>query len=153
MKIEKSAGAIIFRKENEKILYLLLYYPSLSHRAEKNFWDFPKGHIEKKEKEIDTVKREVFEETGIENIKIITGFKEKIKYFFKWQGETILKYVTFYLAETDQKKISISKEHLNWQWLEFKEAYALLTHKTSKDILLKAHQFLQKTKNQEIYSF
>jgi len=143
-KIEKSAGAIVFRRENGKIFYLILYYPSLSHRAEKNFWDFPKGHLEKGESEIDTVKREIFEETGIKDIKILEGFKETIKYFFKWQGEKILKFVTFYLAETNQKEISISSEHLDWQWLEFEQAYSLLTHKNSKEILKKAHSFLKK---------
>jgi len=142
-KIEKSTGAIIFRRENGKIFYLLLYYPSLSHRAEKNFWDFPKGHIEKGENEIDTAKREIFEETGIKEIKFLDGFKEQIKYFFKWKGENILKYVTFYLAETNQKEIKISPEHLDWCWAEFETALTLLTHKNSKDILKKAKAFLE----------
>jgi len=142
-KIEKSTGAIIFRRENGKIFYLLLYYPSLSHRAEKNFWDFPKGHIEKEENEIDTAKREIFEETGIKEIKFLDGFKEQIKYFFKWKGENILKYVTFYLAETNQKEIKISPEHLDWCWAEFETALTLLTHKNSKDILKKAKAFLE----------
>jgi 8-oxo-dGTP pyrophosphatase MutT (NUDIX family) len=142
-KIEKSTGAIIFRRENGKIFYLLLYYPSLSHRAEKNFWDFPKGHIEKGENEIDTAKREIFEETGIKEIKFLDGFKEQIKYFFKWKGKNILKYVTFYLAETNQKEIKISPEHLDWCWAEFETALTLLTHKNSKDILKKAKAFLE----------
>ncbi len=143
-KIEKSAGAIIFRRENGKIFYLLLHYPSLTHRSEKSFWDFPKGHVEKKESEIDTVKREIFEETGIKEIKILKGFKEKIKYFFRWQGQTVLKFVTFYLAETPQKEVKISSEHLDWCWAEFKKAYSLLAHQNSKEILKKAHSFLEK---------
>jgi 8-oxo-dGTP pyrophosphatase MutT (NUDIX family) len=143
-KIEKSAGAIIFRKENGKIFYLLLYYPSLSHRAEKNFWDFPKGHIEKGENEIDTIKREIFEETGIKEFKILDGFKEKIKYFFRWQGKTILKFVTFYLAETKEKEVKISPEHIDWRWADFETALSLLTHQNSKEILKKAHSFLER---------
>jgi len=142
-KIERSAGAIIFRKENGKIFYLLLYYPSLSHRAEKNFWDFPKGHIEKGESEMDTVKREIFEETGIKEFKILDGFKEQIKYFFKWQGKTILKFVTFYLAETKEKEIKISPEHIDWRWADFETALSLLTHQNSKEILKKAQSFLE----------
>jgi len=39
---EKSAGAIILRKEDNKIYYLLLHYHS-------GHWEFPKGHIEGKE--------------------------------------------------------------------------------------------------------
>ena len=85
MPIEKSAGAIIFRKENNNFFYLLLHYPS-SAKAPKEYWDFPKGHIEKGEDEIKTVKREVEEETGLKDIKIIEGFREWIKYFFKFEG-------------------------------------------------------------------
>ena len=72
--VEKSAGAVIFRKEDDKIYYLLLHYQG-------GHWDFPKGNIEKGEKLEDTVRREVKEETGIENIKFALGFKEAIKYF------------------------------------------------------------------------
>ena len=70
MKQEKSAGAIVFIKDKEPI-YLLLHY-------EAKHWDFPKGNIEKGEKDIETVKREIEEETGITDIEIVKDFKEKI---------------------------------------------------------------------------
>lgn len=144
MPIEKSAGAIIFRKEKNKIYYLLLHYPGVSHRAEKDYWDFPKGHIEKGEREIETVRREVFEETGLKDIEFIEGFKEGIKYFFKFRGKNILKFVTFYLAETKIKDVKISFEHLGYKWLSFEEAIKKLTFKNAKEILRKANNFLSK---------
>jgi 8-oxo-dGTP pyrophosphatase MutT (NUDIX family) len=144
MPVEKSAGAVIFRKENNKIYYLLLHYPSVSHRAEKDYWDFPKGHLEKGEKEIETVKREVFEETGLKEIKFVEGFKEWIKYFFKYQGKNIFKIVTFYLVETNKKEIKISSEHLGYEWLPFNEAMERLTFDNAKEILKKADNFLKK---------
>ena len=55
MPLEKSAGAIIFRK-NKKIKYLLLHYPSASKTQAKDYWDFPKGHIEKGETIEQTVR-------------------------------------------------------------------------------------------------
>ena len=66
---EKSAGAIIFRKEENRAYYLLLHYPA-------GHWDFPKGNIENGEKEIDTAKREIYEETGIQDVEFIFGFRE-----------------------------------------------------------------------------
>jgi 8-oxo-dGTP pyrophosphatase MutT (NUDIX family) len=141
MPVEKSAGAVIFRKENNKIYYLLLHYPS-SPRAKRDYWDFPKGHIEKGEKEIETVKREVEEETGLKDIELIEGFKSGIRYFFKFQGENILKFVTFYLAETKEKKVKISKEHIGFEWLPYEEAEARLKFKNAKEILKKANEFL-----------
>lgn len=143
MPVERSAGAIIFRKENEKIYYLLLHYPS-SARAKKPYWDLPKGHIEKGEKEVDTVKREVEEETGLKDAKIIKGFKEWIKYFFKFKGENVFKIVVFYLAEAKTGNVKISEEHIGYNWLPYEEALAKLTFKNAKEILKKANKFLKK---------
>ena len=137
MPLEKSAGAVVFRRENKKIYYLLLHY-------QWGHWDFPKGNIEKGEELKDTVKREVREETGIENIEFIPGFKENIKYFFKLKGKTIFKIVTFFLAETKEKEIKISREHVGFKWLPFKEALEQLTFKNAKEILKKANDFLKK---------
>lgn len=145
MPIERSAGAIISRKEGKKIFYLLLHYPGASHRAEKDYWDFPKGHIEKREKEIEAVKREIEEETGLKDIKFIEGFKEWIKYFFKFKDKNILKFVTFYLAETKTKDVEISSEHIGYEWLPYEEALTRLTFENAKEILKKAHKFLSKS--------
>jgi len=152
MPVEKSAGAVIFRRKNNKIYYLLLHYPGISHRAKKDYWDFPKGHIEKGEKIEETVKREVFEETGLKDIKILPGFKETIKYFFKFQEKNILKFVTFLLAETKIEEINISFEHIGYQWLTYEKAIKKLKFKNAKEILKKANIYLlslnSKSKNQ-----
>lgn len=144
---EKSVGGVIFRKVNNKIYYLLLHY-------EAGHWDFPKGHIEKGETEIDTLKREVKEETGIKDLKIINGFKEYIKYFFrskrvlfsnfkKSKGKTIFKLVIYYLAQTKTKEIKLSFEHIGCDWLLYKDALSRLTFDNAKNVLKKAHQFLK----------
>jgi bis(5'-nucleosidyl)-tetraphosphatase len=152
MPLEKSAGAVIFSKTDKKvdersfisprrsapvIEYLLLHY-QVGH------WDFPKGNIEKGEKLEETVKREVKEETGIEDIKFIPGFKESIKYFYKLKGRNIFKIVTFFLAETETKKVKISWEHIGFKWLPYQEAIAQLTFKNAKEILKKANDFPSK---------
>ncbi len=143
MPVEKSAGAIIFRHEKDKIKYLLLHYPSGS-RTPKNYWDFPKGHIEKGEKIEETVKREVKEETGLEYLKFVEGFKEWIKYFFKFEEKNIFKIVTFYLAETKNETVKISAEHSGFLWLPYEEAIAKLTFKNAKEIIKKANDHLSK---------
>ena len=45
----------------------------------KEIWDFAKGNIEKNEDELETLKRELKEETGISDFKLIKNFKEKIQ--------------------------------------------------------------------------
>lgn len=142
---EKSAGAVIFRTENGKPLYLLLRYFS-------GHWEFAKGHIEKGESNEETVKREVKEETGIKEIKIIPGFKEYVKYFFrasyglkaeeKKKAPWIFKLVVFYLAKTEETEVKISQEHKDFIWLPYEEALKKLTYKNAKEILKKAHNHL-----------
>ncbi|MCD6429338.1 NUDIX domain-containing protein [bacterium] len=149
MPVEKSAGAVIFYKEgNKEPEYLLLHYPGSTEKA-KDYWDFPKGHIEQGEEELDTVRREVEEETGLEDIKIIPGFKDSIKYFFQKEGKTIFKIVVFYLAQTNTKDVRISPEHIGYTWLPFKKAEELVTFKNTKEVLKKAHQFLKTYERQK----
>ena len=140
MPSEKSCGAVIFRQEGKKILYLLLKYKKTS--KEEYYYDFPKGHVEKGEEELDTTRREVEEETGIKNVKFIEGFKERIHYFFKWKGETISKDVIFFLAETKTEKVHTSTEHYGFKWLPYEEAMEATSYKNAKEILEKANKFL-----------
>ena len=145
---EFSAGAVIFRKEGDNVYYLLLHY-------ESKHWDFAKGHIEKNETDEETVKREVEEETGIKDIRIVPGFKKTIKYFFRQyrekvaehdrrRGKTpwVFKLVKFYLAQTWTKEVKLSPEHTEYKWLDFKSALKQLTHKNAKDILKKADEYI-----------
>jgi len=142
---EKSAGAIIFRKEDNKIYYLLLHYHS-------GHWEFPKGHIEEGESNEETVKREIAEETGINDIKIIPGFKKYIKYFFrqsyglkdeaKKKAPWIFKLVVFYIAKTQTKEVKISSEHTGFLWLPLNEAIKKTTFKNSKLLLREANDFI-----------
>ncbi len=140
MVFEKSAGAVVFRRAKNKIYYLLLRY-RLGH------WDFSKGNIEKGEKLKDTAKREIREETGIKDVKFIKGFKERIKYFYKFNDKNISKIVVFFLAETKTEKIKISFEHIGSEWLPYEQALKQLTFLKAKDILKKSNGFLPKAKN------
>jgi len=135
MKREKSAGAIVFGKDKEP-KYLLLHY-------EAKHWDFPKGNVEKNETDTETVTREIAEETGITDVEIIQGFKEKIQYYYKLKNELINKEVIFYLAKTNTKEVKLSFEHIGYIWLPYDKAIGKLTFKNAKEILEKANEFLK----------
>lgn len=137
-KSEKSAGAVI---KNDKGKYLLLRYPKRPPRALKSHWGLVKGRIEKGESEIETVKREAKEETGINDLKIIEGFKEKINYTFTTDKEKVYKTVVFYLAKTKTEDIKLSHEHTDYKWATFEKALQTLTYKESKETLKKAEKF------------
>ncbi len=138
---ERSIGIILFRKENKELKYLLLYRKP--HENFKESWDFVKGNIEEKESELETLKRELIEETGITDFKLIKNFKEKIQLFYKRENQTIFKEIIFYLGETKIKDIKLSYEHDDFKWCNYEEAEKLLTHKNSKDILKKADEKLK----------
>lgn len=134
---EKSSGAVIFRDTPEGIVFLLLHYPS-------GHWDFVKGKMEKGENPLDTVIREAKEETGISDLNFVEGFEENIEYDFQFEGELIHKKVVFYLAKTNTEKITISHEHLDFAWLDYKSAFEKTTYQNAKSVLSKANQLLFK---------
>lgn len=148
MPVEKSAGAVVFycppQRKNE---YLLI-----RHGPDGN-WGFPKGLIEKGEKLEETALREIKEEAGLVDLKLLPGFKEAIKIFFKVKfdyqlergmkmGETVLKFITYFLAQTKNKEVKLSFEHSDFIWLEFEAALDRVKFKTDKEVLKKANAFL-----------
>lgn len=133
MRSEKSCGAIVFRFENGKLLYLLLFGPT--------YWGFVKGLVEKGETEEQTTLREAEEETGMK-IKLLPRFKEKINYTYKFDGELIKKEAVFFAAEAPTPEVKLSQEHEDFKWLEFEEALKLVKYKNQKEILKRAHEFI-----------
>lgn len=135
MPVEKSAGLVLFRKEDNKNKFLLLHY-------EGGHWGFPKGHIEEGESIKETAIRETEEETKITNLNFKEGFKEWIKYSYRREKEKHFKVVTYLLAKTDQKKVEISREHVGCKWLNYEQALNQLTFDNTQKVLKAAYQFL-----------
>ena len=138
MEHEKSCGAVIFRVGNGTE-YLLLHY-------EAGHWDFVKGHVEKRESEEETVKREILEETGLGSNTFLNDFRERIDYFYRRRGRLVSKEVIFYLVRnTGEEQVKISGEHIGYDWLPYREALDRLTYKNAKETLRKAEGHLQRT--------
>jgi len=135
MEREISAGAIVFRREDRKIKFLLLKYT--------NYWGFVKGNIEKKESVKETIIRELYEETGIKDYKFFEGFKEEIKYMYKRENKLIFKIVVYLLLETKEKEVKVSYEHEDYRWCSYEEALELLKYKNSKELIEKAYKFIK----------
>jgi 8-oxo-dGTP pyrophosphatase MutT (NUDIX family) len=135
---ETSSGVVLFRKENEKILFLLLHYPS-------GHWDFVKGKMEKGESTHQTAIRETQEETGINDVKFLDNFEEWIQYNFQFEGELVNKKVVFFLGETKTKDVKISHEHLNYTWMDYTTAMEKTTFDNAKTVLSKSYKLLSQT--------
>ena len=135
---ETSAGIVLFRKEESKILFLLLHYPS-------GHWDFVKGKMEQGESTHQTAIRETKEETGITDITFVENFEEWIQYNLKYQGELVQKKVVFFLAETKTKEIKISHEHSGYTWMDYNSSMEKTTFDNAKTVLTKAQKLLSNT--------
>ena len=134
--MDKSCGVVLFNSRK----VLLLRHSSISSRG-GGHWDFPKGHIDDGETEIQTALRELEEETGIAHVKVIDGFRDTITYTFSGGQEQIGKEVVFFLATTKESKVTLSHEHIDYSWLDFDSAFSRLTYDNARQVLQNAIEF------------
>lgn len=115
-----SAGVVVVRPTEDgwRVLLLRVY----------NYWDCPKGVVEPGEDPLATARREVREETGIEDVD------------FRWGEEFIEtgpysknKVARYYLAATPAADIKLpvnpelgAPEHHEYRWLKFADALELV---------------------------
>jgi bis(5'-nucleosidyl)-tetraphosphatase len=132
---ERSAGAVVFRRASGSSRYLLLKYPA-------GHWDLPKGNIEAGEEPLQTMAREVMEETGITDIHVFPGFMRKIEYFYRRDGRKAHKTVVFFLAETPVEKVTISFEHQDYGWFDYAAAMRTVTYPNARMLIRDAESFV-----------
>ncbi len=134
---ERSCGAVVYRKINDEVRYLLIKNKRSAH------WGFPKGHMEKNETPEETAKREVLEETGI-HIEIIPDFSLKSEYVIQGKVE---KSVTIFMARTDDVQTIIQKEEIDdYIWLNYEKAIELLKFENDRSILKNGNKYLIENK-------
>lgn len=134
--LETSIGAVI--RYNPSISIKEPEFLILKNR--RGTWGFPQGHKEHGESEVETLIREVREETGIRFLDIMS-FIGTIRYsYMKLNGIRSHKEVKFYFATTPTREIVISYEHASYKWVSFLNALNLLAHRQLKSILIKGHR-------------
>jgi 8-oxo-dGTP pyrophosphatase MutT (NUDIX family) len=146
---EKSVGGVVYRKQDGNILFLLVRYRS-------GQWDFPKGHMETGESEEQTLRREIREETGLEDIAILSGFRDAVRYFYSaWgnekqereslgKGVYIFKKAVFYAVETQIEEVKIDFENKDYVWLSYEQAYEHISNAGSRKVLQAAQKAIAK---------
>ncbi|MDJ0711237.1 MAG: NUDIX domain-containing protein [Woeseiaceae bacterium] len=114
-----SCGVVVARRADEGWLTLML-------RA-YHHWDFPKGIREKDEEPLDAAKREVKEETSVDDLTFEWGDR-----FFETGPYSRGKIARYFIASTPQADITMGispetgePEHHEWRWVTFDEAYDL----------------------------
>lgn len=87
--VQKAGGGVVFNPNGE-VLFIL----------RNGKWDLPKGGIEKHEEMEETAIREVEEETGVSQLKIVRKLP-KTYHIFKRNGKYRLKITTWYEMTSD----------------------------------------------------
>jgi len=129
---EYSAGGIVFKKDKNKIRYLLI-------KDSGNKWTIPKGHIEEGEDPRVAALREIKEETGLSKLEIAREL-EPTRYFFCRGKEIILKTVYLFLIESEEEeRLKPDKKEIKGaMWFTDKDAVKNIGYHNIKDMLNKA---------------
>ncbi|MBW6461467.1 MAG: NUDIX domain-containing protein [DPANN group archaeon] len=105
-------------------------------------WSLPKGHIEPGEDKLQAAIREIEEETGITELKLIKDLGSYKRYRIgknpKEVDTTELKTIHIFLFETDQTKLRPTDPHNpEAKWIQKEKVSELLTHPKDKEFYLK----------------
>ena len=111
---ETSAGVVLFRKENSKILFLLLHYPS-------GHWDFVKGKNGKRRiNSSNSNKRNKRRDWNYRHYISLDNFEEWIEYNFQYKGELVHKKVVFFLGRNKRLvKLQFLMSILDFTWMDY----------------------------------
>ena len=132
MQMEKSCGALVLRREDDRWKVLLVQNKNGGH------WAFPKGHVEEGETEKETAIREVKEETGL-TIEINTDFRMTTQYSPK---KDVIKDVVYFLSVVNTAETVRQVEEIDdVRWMSFSRAKLRVTFRSDKEILEAAQQY------------
>jgi len=87
----KAGGGLVFNNNDE---YLFIY--------RQNKWDLPKGKLDKGETIKACAKREIEEETGVDNLEIIKKLQDTY-HIYTEKNKKIIKHCYWFLMKTDSK--------------------------------------------------
>ena len=121
---EKSCGCVVF--DEGKVLMI---------QHNEGHWDFPKGHVEGNETEVQTAIREVKEETNIDVI-----VKPQYRYTTEYSPkEGVLKEVVYFMANKKSDNcIPQESEIQKVEWVEIGEAVDRITFDVTRNVFKRA---------------
>ncbi|MFC1771248.1 NUDIX domain-containing protein, partial [Candidatus Margulisiibacteriota bacterium] len=130
MKKTKSAGGIVI---NEKGEILIVNQNNLS-------WSLPKGHIDKDENPLTAAKREIYEETGIQQLDLIENLGKYSRYKLSKDNkddQSEYKTIEMFLFKTNQQTLN-PRDPSNpiAVWADPNAAAALLSHLKDQEFLI-----------------
>ena len=136
MRKPKQVLVFLYRKNEENEYEYCIFY-----RRKLNFWQAISGGVEDDESLVETVKREVLEETGISAKDIIKLSSTStipvinVTGDFTWGQDVYVVTEYSFGVFIENSDIILSNEHKQYEWLTYDKAYEKLKFDSNKTAL------------------
>ena len=139
VKRARSAGGVVFRRDGGDARILLLQHTS-------GKWMLPKGTIEEGETPEVVALREVREETGISNVRVVADLGEE-RYYFFWRSEDTYydKTVRYFLLEFlggEEERPQAEEGFVVCAWVSVEDAIERIKYKETREVVRRAKERL-----------
>jgi 8-oxo-dGTP pyrophosphatase MutT (NUDIX family) len=131
---EVSAGGVVVRhgEGGHGVRFLVI-------RDSYRNWGFPKGHLEHDETAMEAALREVREETGLDDLKLVAPLGT-IDWHFRFRGRHIHKLCHFFLLESFGAPTVPQQDEgiTECRWVELPQALSMVAYDNARDVLRRA---------------
>jgi len=118
----QKAGAIILSSKDKQNIALL-------YRSKQNDWSFPKGHVDLGENPIQTMIREIKEETGL-TVSVVQVLPDLN---YTSSGGEVVSVKMFIAVSEDDSKLRLEFKKDDIQWIPYAEITKRLSYDNLKD--------------------
>ncbi len=125
---ELAAGAIVVRAGDDRILLL--------HEKEEARWCFPKGHVDPGESLPAAALREIREETGLADVRLVEELIEvHYRFYQPKKRQNVHKTTVYYLGRTESAEIRTEPIFDRYEWVSLAEARDRVPYDTDRGVL------------------
>lgn len=134
----RSCGVIPLYNDRGTLRYLLI-----QHKLGKH-WGFPKGHVDGHETDEQTARRELREEAGITQIRLLPGYVTRDRYVVTTPLGQRPKQVTYFLGVVKSRGVVQQPEEIvDAHWFDYASARQLLANPSARRVIERVNKFLQ----------